>query len=263
MQHHFALDDDPHALWLGAPRRRLPRCSIEVDGDAPCAVAARRHGQRLRLTVDGAPSSGRARVRRRRRPFVHVAAATYRSRRYVDPRARRGQATHGARPTTSRARRCRASSCRVRGRSRASASRDGDTLLVDREHEAADRDHRAWRDGVGRRASQSRVGQTFERGAAAGRRSQPERRTQHDAPHREPHRHRVRASSSPTAAHNRALRRRAPRAPAGRRATSARSATSSGCARQNKLFVRERLELLLDPGTPFLELSTLAANMRL
>ncbi len=30
--------------------------------------------------------------------------------------------------------------------------------------------------------------------------------------------------------------------------------------RQNKLFVRERLELLLDPGTPFLELSTLAAN---
>jgi len=32
-------------------------------------------------------------------------------------------------------------------------------------------------------------------------------------------------------------------------------------ARQNKLFVRDRLELLLDPGTPFLELSTLAANM--
>ena len=32
-------------------------------------------------------------------------------------------------------------------------------------------------------------------------------------------------------------------------------------ARQNKLFVRDRLELLLDEGTPFLELSTLAANM--
>lgn len=32
-------------------------------------------------------------------------------------------------------------------------------------------------------------------------------------------------------------------------------------ARQNKLFVRDRIELLLDPGTPFLELSTLAANM--
>ncbi|HSD10076.1 MAG TPA: carboxyl transferase domain-containing protein [Candidatus Binatia bacterium] len=32
-------------------------------------------------------------------------------------------------------------------------------------------------------------------------------------------------------------------------------------ARQGKLFVRDRLALLLDPGTPFLELSTLAANM--
>jgi 3-methylcrotonyl-CoA carboxylase beta subunit len=32
-------------------------------------------------------------------------------------------------------------------------------------------------------------------------------------------------------------------------------------ARQNKLFVRDRLAALLDPGTPFLELSTLAANM--
>lgn len=32
-------------------------------------------------------------------------------------------------------------------------------------------------------------------------------------------------------------------------------------ARQNKLFVRDRLQHLLDPGTPFLELSTLAANM--
>jgi 3-methylcrotonyl-CoA carboxylase beta subunit len=31
-------------------------------------------------------------------------------------------------------------------------------------------------------------------------------------------------------------------------------------ARQKKLFVRDRLELLLDPGTPFLELSALAAN---
>ncbi|WP_137390009.1 acyl-CoA carboxylase subunit beta [Rhodoligotrophos defluvii] len=31
--------------------------------------------------------------------------------------------------------------------------------------------------------------------------------------------------------------------------------------RQNKLFVRDRLNLLLDPDTPFLELSTLAANM--
>jgi 3-methylcrotonyl-CoA carboxylase beta subunit len=32
-------------------------------------------------------------------------------------------------------------------------------------------------------------------------------------------------------------------------------------ARQNKMFVRDRLNLLLDPGTPFLEFSTLAANM--
>ena len=31
-------------------------------------------------------------------------------------------------------------------------------------------------------------------------------------------------------------------------------------SRQNKMFVRDRIELLLDPGTPFLELSTLAAN---
>ena len=31
--------------------------------------------------------------------------------------------------------------------------------------------------------------------------------------------------------------------------------------RQDKLLVRERLDRLLDPGTPFLELSTLAANM--
>src|SRR5258706_4922951 len=30
--------------------------------------------------------------------------------------------------------------------------------------------------------------------------------------------------------------------------------------RQDKLFIRDRLALLLDPGTPFLELSTLAAN---
>ena len=33
--------------------------------------------------------------------------------------------------------------------------------------------------------------------------------------------------------------------------------------RQSKLTVRERIELLLDPGTPFLELSSLAANTRL
>ncbi len=32
-------------------------------------------------------------------------------------------------------------------------------------------------------------------------------------------------------------------------------------AAQGKLLPRQRLELLLDPGTPFLELSTLAANM--
>ncbi|WP_010126503.1 acyl-CoA carboxylase subunit beta [Sphingomonas sp. KC8] len=32
-------------------------------------------------------------------------------------------------------------------------------------------------------------------------------------------------------------------------------------ARQGKLFLRDRLDALLDPGTPFLELSTLAANM--
>ncbi len=31
--------------------------------------------------------------------------------------------------------------------------------------------------------------------------------------------------------------------------------------KQHKLLVRERVDLLLDPGTPFLELSTLAANM--
>ena len=31
-------------------------------------------------------------------------------------------------------------------------------------------------------------------------------------------------------------------------------------ARQNKLFIRDRIDLLLDPGTPFLELSSLAAN---
>ena len=32
-------------------------------------------------------------------------------------------------------------------------------------------------------------------------------------------------------------------------------------AKQNKLLPRQRIEMLLDPGTPFLELSTLAANM--
>jgi 3-methylcrotonyl-CoA carboxylase beta subunit len=31
--------------------------------------------------------------------------------------------------------------------------------------------------------------------------------------------------------------------------------------KQKKLLVRERIDLLLDPGTPFMELSTLAANM--
>jgi 3-methylcrotonyl-CoA carboxylase beta subunit len=31
--------------------------------------------------------------------------------------------------------------------------------------------------------------------------------------------------------------------------------------RQNKMFVRDRIDALLDPGTPFLELSTLAGNM--
>src|SRR6266702_4054441 len=30
--------------------------------------------------------------------------------------------------------------------------------------------------------------------------------------------------------------------------------------RQNKMFVRDRIQALLDPGTPFLELSTLAGN---
>ncbi|WP_048862049.1 carboxyl transferase domain-containing protein, partial [Acidisphaera rubrifaciens] len=32
-------------------------------------------------------------------------------------------------------------------------------------------------------------------------------------------------------------------------------------ARQGKMYVRDRIDALLDPGTPFLELSTLAANM--
>ena len=32
-------------------------------------------------------------------------------------------------------------------------------------------------------------------------------------------------------------------------------------ARQGKMGARERIEKLLDPGTPFLELSSLAANM--
>src|SRR6266571_3778951 len=31
--------------------------------------------------------------------------------------------------------------------------------------------------------------------------------------------------------------------------------------RQNKMFVRDRIDAVLDPGTPFLELSTLAGNM--
>jgi 3-methylcrotonyl-CoA carboxylase beta subunit len=33
-------------------------------------------------------------------------------------------------------------------------------------------------------------------------------------------------------------------------------------ARQGKMLPRERIEKLLDPGTPFLELSSLAANIR-
>ena len=62
------------------------------------------------------------------------------------------------------------------------------------------------------------------------------------------------------AAHNRALsadlRERQRRARFDRPA-----ADLQRLARQGKLFVRERIERLLDPGTPFLELSTLAANM--
>ena len=48
-----------------------------------------------------------------------------------------------------------------------------------------------------------------------------------------------------------------------RRATRGRSATSTASPPRASCFVRERIELLLDPGTPFLELSSLAANMRL
>ena len=62
------------------------------------------------------------------------------------------------------------------------------------------------------------------------------------------------------AAHNRALAQTLKQ-----RQTEARTqrprADLDRLARQGKLFVRDRLDALLDPGTPFLELSTLAANM--
>ena len=62
------------------------------------------------------------------------------------------------------------------------------------------------------------------------------------------------------AAHNRRLADELKRRQ--QQARSARPARDmQRLARQNKLFVRERLDHLLDPGTPFLELSTLAANM--
>ena len=51
------------------------------------------------------------------------------------------------------------------------------------------------------------------------------------------------------------LRERLARVAPGRR----RRSTSSGIAQQGKLPVRERIEQLLDPGSPFLELSPLAA----
>ena len=49
------------------------------------------------------------------------------------------------------------------------------------------------------------------------------------------------------------------RAPRRRRGRAAARSTSSGTAQQGKLPVRERIERLLDPGSPFLELSPLAA----
>ena len=62
------------------------------------------------------------------------------------------------------------------------------------------------------------------------------------------------------AAHNRRLADELKRRQ--QQARSARPARDmQRLARQNKLFVRERLDHLLDPGTPFLELSTLAANL--
>src|SRR3954454_23353782 len=61
------------------------------------------------------------------------------------------------------------------------------------------------------------------------------------------------------AAHNRGLvATLRERQQAARRARPARDIER--LKRQNKMFVRDRIELLLDPGTPFLELSTLAAN---
>ena len=61
-------------------------------------------------------------------------------------------------------------------------------------------------------------------------------------------------------AHNRALIADVP-SPAGGGRARRPERDLDRLARQGKLFVRDRLELLLDPGTPFLELSTLAANM--
>jgi 3-methylcrotonyl-CoA carboxylase beta subunit len=61
------------------------------------------------------------------------------------------------------------------------------------------------------------------------------------------------------AAHNRALAATLKqRQSAARRERPARDIER--LKRQSKMFVRDRIELLLDPGTPFLELSTLAAN---
>ena len=61
------------------------------------------------------------------------------------------------------------------------------------------------------------------------------------------------------AAHNRALAAALKqRQAAARRERPARDIER--LKRQSKMFVRDRIELLLDPGTPFLELSTLAAN---
>ena len=60
--------------------------------------------------------------------------------------------------------------------------------------------------------------------------------------------------------HNLALAAGAARACSTRRATTGRSGRCDRLAEQDKLTVRERLDLLLDPGSPFLELLPLAAN---
>ena len=62
------------------------------------------------------------------------------------------------------------------------------------------------------------------------------------------------------AAHNRALAE-ALRARQHEARTDRPARDLARLARQGKMFVRDRIEALLDPGTPFLELSTLAANM--